>query len=383
MESGTSAPQLRPLPLKQVTGDKTRLASRTRGATDARLEISFSPADDMADDSRPATTGDEDANRRFDHTPVMADEVVALVAPVPNGPFVDATLGGAGHAARLLETHPGLTLLGIDRDPVALEVAADRLAAHAARITLKRARFDQLGTILAEEGVGEVSGFLFDLGVSSPQLDWAERGFSYRNDGPLDMRMDPDGPVTAADLVNDLPHGELASLLRRNGDERFAGRIASAILARRPLFSTTELAEIVTTAIPAATRRTGGHPAKRTFQALRIAVNDELEILGPTLEDALDALAPGGRGLVLTYHSGEDRIVKDVFRRRSTVDIPPGIPVPATDEPEFTVLRPLARRPSDAEQEENRRAISARLRVIQRRTSESLQSPEPTMGKAA
>lgn len=327
----------------------------------------------MADDSRANAQTGKNSNPAadapgdsFDHEPVMCDEVVAFVAPVPPGIFLDATLGGGGHAEAVLAAHDHLSVVGIDRDPVALSAAARRLSSYGDRLTVHRARFDQLPSVLRDVDAEVISGFLFDLGVSSPQLDRADRGFSYRFEGPLDMRMDPDLPTSAADLVNDLEHGPLASILKRYGDERFAGRIASAIIARRPIQTTTALAEIVVQAIPAATRRTGGHPAKRTFQALRIAVNDELEILAPALESALDALAPGGRGLVLTYHSGEDKIVKDVFRRRSTVNIPPGIPVPATDEPEFSVLRPLAHRPTEEEQAANRRAASARLRVIEK-----------------
>ncbi len=302
---------------------------------------------------------------RFEHDPVMQSEIVALVAPVPAGTFLDATIGGAGHAAALLQDHPQLDLLGFDRDPLALEVAAHRLAAYGDRVRLERTRFDRVASVLEAADVSQLSGFLFDLGVSSPQLDLAERGFSFRNDGPLDMRMDPDAPLSAADVVNTYSHGEIASILQRNADERFASRIAAAIVAGRPFDSTAALAETVVTAIPAAARRKGGHPAKRTFQAIRIHVNDELRILAPALEAAIDALALGGRGLVLTYHSGEDRIVKHVFRGRSTVNTPPGLPVPAT-EPEFTLLRPLARRPSTAEVEGNPRAASARLRVIER-----------------
>ena len=321
----------------------------------------------MADESRPVTSGGDSADQRFEHLPVMADEIVAVVAPVPPGAFVDCTIGGGGHANAILAVFDHLSVIGIDRDHVALEAAQARLAAFGDRLVLRRARFDDLPFILDELETASVSGFLFDLGVSSPQLDWADRGFSYRQDGPLDMRMDQDAAIQASDLVNDLPESALASILRRNADERFASRIAKAIVANRPFASTVELAEVVVSAIPAPARRKGGHPAKRTFQALRIEVNDELNILAPALEDAINALAPGGRGLVLTYHSGEDKIVKDVFRRRSTVDIPPGLPVPATDEPEFAVLRPLARRPSDEEQATNRRASSARLRVIERR----------------
>ncbi len=319
----------------------------------------------MADDPRTSTSA-------FDHTPVMVNEIVALVTEIPAGVFVDATLGGAGHAFAILSARPDLSLLGIDRDADALQAAANRLAPivedDTRRVRLERARFDELPSLLEAAGVDKLSGFLFDLGVSSPQLDRSNRGFSFRNDGPLDMRMDQDSSLSAADVVNESEERELASIIRRNGDERFASRIARGIVAKRPFATTAELAEVVVSSIPAAARRKGGHPAKRTFQALRIHVNDELTILRPALESAVDALGVGGRGLVLTYHSGEDRIVKDVFRGRSTVNIPPGIPVPAT-EPEFTMLRPLSRRPSDDEIAGNRRAASARLRGIERGTA--------------
>lgn len=316
-------------------------------------------------DSAGFAMADHDASRAFSHDPVMRDEIIALVADIPAGTFVDATLGGAGHSSALLAACPQLDLLGIDRDPMALAAASERLASFGSRVRLERARFDRLGSVLKRLDISHVSGFLFDLGVSSPQLDLADRGFSFRHDGPLDMRMDPDAGLSAHDVVNGFDGRELAGLLRRNADERFAGRIADAIIAARPIETTTELAEIVVSAIPAAARRKGGHPAKRTFQALRIHVNDELDQLRPAIESALDALVVGGRGLVLTYHSGEDRIVKDIFRGRSTVNTPPGIPVPAT-EPEFTVLRPLSRRPSEAEMATNRRASSARLRGVDR-----------------
>lgn len=301
----------------------------------------------------------------FHHLPVMRDEIVELAKSVPAGVVVDATLGGAGHATAFLEQCPQLQLVGIDQDAMALDVAAERLERFGSRVTLVHSRFDQLETVLADLGIARISAFLFDLGVSSPQLDLADRGFSFRNDGPLDMRMDQGSSLTAATVVNTYGHGELASILKTNADERFAGRIASAILSSRPFSTTAELAEVIVAAIPAAARRTGGHPAKRSFQALRIHVNDELQILRPTIESAINALCVGGRGLVLTYHSGEDKIVKDIFRGRSTVDIPPGLPVPATD-PEFALLRPLARRPDEAEVAANRRAASARLRVIER-----------------
>lgn len=301
----------------------------------------------------------------FHHVPVMCEEIVALTKTIPKGTMLDATLGGAGHAQAILDASPNLRLLGIDRDPLALEAAGQRLNRFGPRVTLVRSRFDQLETALDEEGIQGISGFLFDLGVSSPQLDQADRGFSFRNDGPLDMRMDPDSPLSAETVVNTYGHGELAAILKQNGDERFAGRIASAILKARPLSRTAELAEVIVSAIPAAARRKGGHPAKRSFQALRIHVNDELRILRPAIDAAIDALVVGGRGLVLTYHSGEDKIVKDVFRSRTASEVPPGLPVPVST-PEFTLLRPLARRPQETEMTTNRRATSARLRVIER-----------------
>ncbi len=327
-------------------------------------------ADEPKDTGAAAVSPDPSTlDREFRHDPVMLDEVTALVAATPPGTFVDCTVGGGGHSEQILETCPHLDVLGIDRDPQALAASAQRLARFGTRVRFYRGRFDRIADAMADHGIEKASGFLFDLGVSSPQLDLAYRGFSYRNDGPLDMRMDTDAPLSAADIVNASDQRTLATILRRNADERFATRIAAAIIAARPFTSTVALAEVVVQAIPAPARRTGGHPAKRTFQALRIAVNDELDMLVPALEAALDALAPGGRCLVLTYHSGEDRLVKDVFRRRSTVDVPPGLPVPATDEAEFSVLRPLARRPQAAEQERNRRAASARLRSIARRSA--------------
>jgi 16S rRNA (cytosine1402-N4)-methyltransferase len=258
-------------------------------------------------------------------------------------------------------------LVGLDRDPAALAAAAHRLARFADRVSLHRTRFDQLESAVPPipTDAMTLSGFLFDLGVSSPQLDVADRGFSFRNDGPLDMRMDTEASLSAAQVVNEYEQRDLAELIRRFSDERFASRIAAAIVAARPVRSTTELAETIVAAIPAPARRRGGHPAKRTFQAIRIEVNDELRILGPALEAVLDGLVPGGRGIVITYHSGEDRIAKDVFRRRSTVEQVPGFPVEA-DRPDFEIVRPMVRRPSDDEVDSNPRAASARLRCIER-----------------
>lgn len=315
-------------------------------------------------DSPPSSGPDPtDLVGAFHHRPVMVDEVVALVEPLPAGTFLDATLGGGGHSEAILAANDDLSILGVDRDPVALSAASDRLASAGERFRAVRTRFDRLDGALGPQD--RLSGFLFDLGVSSPQLDVADRGFSFRNDGPLDMRMDPDAPLRASDVVNTYDQRSLSDLIRRNSDERFAPRIAAAIVDARPIETTGRLADVVASAIPAPARRRGGHPAKRTFQAIRIEVNDELRILGPALDRVLDALTPGGRGIVITYHSGEDRIAKDAFRRRSTDDRPRGLPVEGPG-PDYEIVRPMARKPSETEIEDNPRAASARLRAIER-----------------
>ncbi len=316
----------------------------------------------MSDAPRPET------GRLFEHEPVMVDEIVDIFGQSPAGVVLDATLGGAGHARAVLDAWDHLEIVGIDRDPEALAVADERLAGYFERARTARARFDQLDMVLDDLGVDELAGFLFDLGVSSPQLDWEDRGFSFRNEGPLDMRMDPDGPRSAADFVNEATERDIANVLQRNGDERFARRIAKAIVTARPIHTTTELSDVVVAAIPAAARRTGGHPAKRTFQAIRIEINEELSMLGPALDAAIDRLAPGGQGLVLTYHSGEDKIVKRAFRARTEVDTPPGLPV-APEPTDHVALRPMARTASAEEIARNRRASSARLRGIRRRST--------------
>jgi 16S rRNA (cytosine1402-N4)-methyltransferase len=304
----------------------------------------------------------------FGHRPVMVDEVVGLLAPGPAGTVVDATVGGGGHARALLEAADHLTVLGLDRDPVAVAAAASALARFGARARVRRSRFDRLREVAGEEGLEALSGVLFDLGVSSPQLDRAERGFSHRGDGPLDMRMDPDDERTAADVVNGLSEADLARLLRTYGDERYAGRIARAIVAARPLRTTAELAEVVRDAIPAPARRRGGHPARRTFQAVRIEVNAELAVLPGALDAAVDLLAPGGRCVVLAYHSGEDRIVKDRFRQAATggCTCPPGLPCACGAEPRVRLLKRGAWKPSADEVAANPRAGSARLRAVEK-----------------
>jgi 16S rRNA (cytosine1402-N4)-methyltransferase len=313
-------------------------------------------------------TGQPDPD--FAHRPVMADEIVDLFAPVAAGWLVDATLGGAGHATALLEAHPQLKVLGIDQDPHALAAAGARLDRFGTRARTARARFDALPAVVAADlPVGEpVVGALFDLGVSSPQLDRADRGFSYRLDAPLDMRMDPDAPLSADDVVNGYAEADVARVLRTYGDERFASRIAKAIVAARPVHTTGELAELVRDAIPAPARRRGGHPAKRTFQAIRIEVNAELDVLPVALEAAIDALAPGGRIAVLSYHSGEDRIVKQVLREAETggCTCPPGLPCVCGATPSVRLLRRGGLTPSAAELERNPRAESARLRSAEK-----------------
>jgi 16S rRNA (cytosine1402-N4)-methyltransferase len=303
----------------------------------------------------------------FAHEPVMVDELVAVFAPVPAGTLLDATLGGGGHAEALLDSYPRLSILGLDRDEEALRAARRRLRRFGRRARSVHSRFDRLDEVIAEAGVGSLSGALFDLGVSSPQLDDAERGFSYRNEGPLDMRMDRRDGRSAADVVNDYDEVTLARVIHEYGDERFAGRIARAIVAGRPITTTTQLAAIVTAAIPAATRRTGGHPAKRTFQALRIEVNSELDQLPHALDQAINATMPTGRVAVLTYHSGEDRLVKQHFADAASgaCTCPPGLPCVCGAV--ATVRRVRAPRTPTAEQaERNRRARSARLRVVEK-----------------
>ena len=308
-------------------------------------------------------------SRPFVHHPVLLDRVLELFAPVPAGTIVDATLGGAGHAAALLEARQDISVLGLDRDPHALDAARTRLAQYGDRATAYHARFDRLATVVAAAGAASqpIVGVLFDLGVSSPQFDRAERGFSYRQDAPLDMRMDPTVGPTAADLVNTLDERDLAQLLRRYADERFASRIARNIVNHRPIHTTTELTEVVVAAIPAATRRKGGHPAKRTYQALRIAVNAEIEVLPPALDAALAVTAPGGRIVVISYHSGEDRIVKERFRRADDggCTCPPGLPCACGAVAEAHLLKRGGWVADEAELAGNPRAASARLRAVE------------------
>jgi 16S rRNA (cytosine1402-N4)-methyltransferase len=307
-----------------------------------------------------------DRHVTYRHLPVMRDEIVAAFATVPAGTIVDATLGGGGHAAAILASRDDLSVRGVDRDRAALDAAAAHLAPFGDRVTLSHRRFDQLDQ-LDQVGAAPISGVLFDLGVSSPQLDRAERGFSYQHEGPLDMRMDASASHSADDVVNTYEERTLAQVLRQYGDERFARRIAAAIVAARPVATTTELAGIITAAIPAPARRHGGHPAKRSFQAIRIEVNDELAALPIAIDQAIAITAPGGRMAVLTYHSGEDRIVKERFREASgACSCPPGLPCRCGAVALVRFVRGIPRSPSDAEVVRNRRAASARLRVVER-----------------
>jgi len=303
----------------------------------------------------------------FAHEPVMVDEIVAVFATVPPGTVLDATIGGGGHAAAILDEYPALSVLGIDRDDQALAATGERLARFGDRVTTAHGRFDGIRDVMREHDIDSLSGALFDLGVSSPQLDRAARGFSYRNDGPLDMRMDRTQPWAASDVVNGYEPDELTRLIRRYGDERFASRIAKAIVAARPIETTAELAAVVSAAIPAAARRTGGHPAKRTFQAIRIEVNAELDVLPDAIDQVIDATVPQGRIAVLTYHSGEDRIVKERFVNATTghCECPPRLPCVCGAVPTVRRVR-MPRTPTPSQAEANPRARSARLRVVER-----------------
>ncbi|MFW3112288.1 16S rRNA m(4)C1402 methyltransferase [Mycobacterium haemophilum DSM 44634] len=333
-----------------------------------------------------------DGSSDFGHVPVLAQRCVTLLTPAltryhadgSNAVLVDATLGAGGHAERFLTELPGLRLIGLDRDPSALDIARTRLARFADRVTLIHTRYDGLAAALNESGyaaVESVDGVLFDLGVSSMQLDRAERGFAYAQDAPLDMRMDPGSPVSAADIVNNYDEAALADILRRYGEERFARRIAAHIVRQRahtPLRSTAELVALLYQAIPAPARRTGGHPAKRTFQALRIAVNDELNSLQGALPAALDALTVAGRLVVLAYQSLEDRIVKRVFADAVASRTPTGLPIELPGHgPRFRLLTRGAERADAAEIERNPRSTAVRLRALQR-IEHSVQPQQPT-----
>jgi 16S rRNA (cytosine1402-N4)-methyltransferase len=325
---GHGKPQLRPFPYT------THLGEAQVGTLVG--EQQHSAANDVHD------FGGTPVTAEFEHRPVMLDEVLETFAELGPGLVVDATVGGGGHAEALLEQHDGRELLGIDRDPVAIAAAGERLARFGDRCRLVRARFDSVGDVLEADGRPLV-GALFDLGVSSPQLDVGERGFSHRHDAPLDMRMDSGQILTAATVVNTYD-------------------------VTRPIETTGQLADVVRSAVPAAARRTGRHPAMKTFQAIRIEVNNELDVIEPAITAVIDRLEPGGRLVVISYHSGEDRIVKHVLRQAAdgACECPSGLPCICGAGPSVRLIRRKVRRPEAAEVEANPRAASARFRSAER-----------------
>ena len=307
------------------------------------------------------------------HDPVMRDRIVDLLCPAlqrPGSVYVDGTLGLAGHARAILEACPEARLVGIDRDLDAHEVARERLGDLADRATLVHAVYDELADVLADLGIGSVQAILLDLGLSSLQIDRAERGFAYRVDAPLDMRMNQSAGTTAADFLNSASAKEISQVLSWYGEERFSDRIARAVVAEReraPFTTSARLVDVISGAIPAAARHTGGHPAKRTFQALRIEVNRELAALEGVLPAGVAALAVGGRMAVLSYHSLEDRLVKRTFAAGASDRAPRNLPVvPENLKAELRLLTRGAERPTEEETAANPRAASARLRVAER-----------------
>ena len=320
---------------------------------------------------------------QFGHVPVLRDRMGDLLAPAienagEHAVIVDGTLGAGGHTEYFLQRFPNLRIIGVDRDGNELSKTQERLASFPGRVLYLRARFDDFGDLISESDdpiaveakrSGLAGGF-FDLGVSSMQLDQADRGFSYRFDGPLDMRMDTRDSLTAETIVNTYTHGDIARILKTYGDERFAGKIASAIVSAResaPITSASTLVELIYSTIPAAARRHGGHPAKRTFQALRVAVNSELEAIERVIPVVTDNLAIGGRAVFMSYQSHEDKLVKTAFAELTASKTPAGLPMdlPGT-EPDFKLLRRGSEKASAAEIEQNPRAASVRVRVLER-----------------
>ncbi|MGL5816552.1 MAG: 16S rRNA (cytosine(1402)-N(4))-methyltransferase RsmH [Phycicoccus sp.] len=311
------------------------------------------------------------AERR--HAPVLLDRVVDLLEPalrVDGAICVDGTLGMGGHAEALLLRCPTVRVIGLDRDPEAVEMAGERLAGFGDRFTAVHAVYDEIADVLATRAEGTARGILFDLGVSSLQLDEPDRGFTYRADAPLDMRMDQSSGLTAAEVLNTYPVDDLARVLRDYGEERFARRIAAAVVRERervPFTTSAHLVDLLRDAVPAASQRTGGHPAKRTFQALRIEVNAELEVWRRAVSSAIDALAPGGRLVVLSYHSLEDRITKQALVAGARSRTPAGMPVELPEHaPYLRLLTRGAEQASATEQARNPRSASVRLRAAER-----------------
>jgi 16S rRNA (cytosine1402-N4)-methyltransferase len=313
------------------------------------------------------------------HVPVLLDRIVELLAPAltrPGAVVVDCTLGLGGHSEALLSRIATCRVVGIDRDQHALAMARERLAAYEDRFTAVHAVYDELPEVMADLGLDTVDAVLFDLGVSSMQLDVRDRGFAYAEDAPLDMRMDDSTGPTAADVLNTYDARDLARVLREYGEEKFASRIAAAIVRRRetaPWTTSGPLVELLYDVIPAPARRTGGHPAKRTFQALRMEVNDELAVLRRAIPAAVQAIGVGGRVVVESYHSLEDRLVKQAFTAATKLDVPPDLPfVPAGMEPTHRLVTRGAERADEAEIAQNPRAASVRLRAIERVRPSSL-----------
>lgn len=309
----------------------------------------------------------------FNHTTVLLEEAVEGLNIKEDGIYVDCTLGGAGHSTEIVQrlSEQG-RLICFDQDMTAIEVAKERLATHLDKVTFVHSNFRNLKSELENIGITEVDGILYDLGVSSPQLDTPERGFSFHHDAPLDMRMNQQAPLTAYTVVNEWAYEDLVRIFYRYGEEKFSKSIARKIEAAReesPIETTLQLAEIVKTGIPAAARRTGGHPARRVFQAIRIAVNDELGAAEQSLTDALTLLKPKGRISVITFHSLEDRLCKEIFKEASSLpDLPRNLPViPEGMEPTLKVITRKPVTPSDEEIAHNKRARSAKLRVAEKR----------------
>lgn len=314
---------------------------------------------------------------KFKHQPVLVNELINHLNIQSHGIYVDCTLGGGGHSLAILRTNPDIQIIGIDQDPDALVAAKDTLAKYSSQICFVHNNFRNLDEVLTQLGMLKIDGIIMDLGVSSPQLDHKERGFSYRYDARLDMRMNPNDPRTAYDLVNSLSVHKLTEVIKKYGEERWAARIASFIVQKRkqkPITTTQELVSIIKAAIPKKARLNGPHPAKRTFQALRIAVNDELAALREALEKAIKFLRPGGRICVITFHSLEDRIVKNTFRESNrSCTCPPDFPVCVCGQKRMVKI--INKKPILADKSEvnaNPRARSAKLRVCERLPKEDV-----------
>ncbi|KMP40990.1 16S rRNA methyltransferase [Bacillus cereus] len=309
----------------------------------------------------------------FKHVTVLLKETVDGLDIKPDGTYVDCTLGGGGHSSYLLsQLTEGGKLIAFDQDEIAIQNAKEKFSSYGEQFITVKSNFRYLAEKLQEIGITEVDGILFDLGVSSPQLDTPERGFSYHHDAPLDMRMDQDAPLTAYDVVNSWSYEQLVRIFFQYGEEKFSKQIARKIEAYREnkaIETTGELVELIKEGIPAPARRTGGHPAKRVFQAIRIAVNDELKVFEEALESAIEMVKPGGRVSVITFHSLEDRICKTTFKRNSTTpQLPPGLPIiPDEFKPKLKLITRKPILPSDIELEENNRSRSAKLRIAEKR----------------